>query len=84
LILNEPKPNNYTRDYLEASQRMYASLVSDMPSGKKRFKELIKMASQPVPKAVDKQRAPGSYSGTQTHPRKTAGTSAKQRGKSRP
>lgn len=49
---------------------------------KKLFDRLIKQASTPVPKEQDKQRHPGSYSGKQTRPRKTADTSAKPNSKS--
>lgn len=55
-------------------------IIKDM--GKKKFKELIKKASQPVPKEQDKQARPDSYNEKQTHSHKSANTSAKRRGKS--
>ena len=48
-----------------------------------RVERLIKLASQPVESELDKQRRLASYSGRQTHSRKTANTSAKQSGKFR-
>ena len=49
---------------------------------KKLFKELIKRASQPVPKEADKQLHPDVNSAKQTHPRKIADASPKRRDKS--
>ena len=42
--------------------------------GKKLFDKLIKRASTPVPKELDKQRHPDSYNEKQTRPRKSANT----------
>ena len=49
---------------------------------KKLFDRLIKRASTPVPKELDKQRHPESYNGTRTHSRKAVDTLVKQRDKS--
>ena len=50
---------------------------------KKLFNKLIKRASKPVPKELDKQLHPDSYNEKQTRSRKSANTSVKRSGKSR-
>ena len=49
---------------------------------KKKFLGLIKRASQPIPKELNKQQLPDSYNEKQTRSRKTANTSVKPYGKS--
>jgi len=49
---------------------------------KKLFKELIRKASQPVPKDTGKSQRSDDYSEKKTRPSKAEDTSAKQRGKS--
>jgi len=55
-----------------------------MALDKSRFHKLIGLASQPLPKAKEKQRRPDDYTDTQTRLRNTADTSAKRSDTSRP
>jgi hypothetical protein len=49
-----------------------SDIITDMST--KLFKQLIKRASQPIPKEPDKPAHPENYNEKQTHPRKTANT----------
>lgn len=49
-----PQNDTYRNDYYEAKIKLRAHMAVPSTPGKKQFKELIKKASQPVPKAKGK------------------------------
>jgi hypothetical protein len=62
----------------------YPSYTKCMALDKSKFRKLIELASQPLPKAKEKRRRPDDYTGTQTRSRNIGDISAKRSGKSHP
>ena len=52
-----PQNDTYRNDYYQAKIKLRASMATGKP-GKKLFKDLIKRASQPVPKEPEQPRQP--------------------------